>query len=228
MPPRFSPRLDVLPGPQIRLWPDLVQVPTYFALYGGTALALHLGHRTSVDFDFFGSKNIDPDTLLTSVPFLSGAQVVRKSPNTLDVNVQRDGAVKMSFFGVPSLKRLRPPRACPDNQLRIASLLDLAGTKVAVVQNRSESKDYLDIAAIIEDGRVTLPMALSAAQAIYGRQFNPQISLKALSFFGDGDLKSLSQPVRKAIANAVQRVDLQRLPPVLTASPARKSPEMEM
>ena len=49
----FSPRLDILPPPQISLWPELGQVPADFALYGGTALALHLGHRESIDFDFF-------------------------------------------------------------------------------------------------------------------------------------------------------------------------------
>ena len=49
----FSPRLDILPPPQISLWPELGQVPADFALYGGTALALHLGDRESIDFDFF-------------------------------------------------------------------------------------------------------------------------------------------------------------------------------
>jgi hypothetical protein len=51
----FSPRLDVLPATQRRLWPELRGVPPQFVLYGGTALALRLGHRHSVDFDFFSS-----------------------------------------------------------------------------------------------------------------------------------------------------------------------------
>ncbi|MEI7823673.1 MAG: hypothetical protein WCI01_00125 [Chlorobiaceae bacterium] len=45
----FSPDLSILPPPQLRLWPELDATPETFTLYGGTALALRLGHRTSVD-----------------------------------------------------------------------------------------------------------------------------------------------------------------------------------
>jgi hypothetical protein len=51
----FYPSLDVLTAAQLRLWSELSAVPEDFVLYGGTALALHLGHRTSVDFDFFSA-----------------------------------------------------------------------------------------------------------------------------------------------------------------------------
>ena len=61
MPELFTPRLDILPAPQRRLWDELVETPKEFALYGGTAIALQLGHRESVDFDFFGSRSLDPD-----------------------------------------------------------------------------------------------------------------------------------------------------------------------
>lgn len=49
----FSPQLGILPPPQRRLWPELSAVPPSFVLYGGTAIALYLGHRPSVDFGFF-------------------------------------------------------------------------------------------------------------------------------------------------------------------------------
>jgi len=67
----FAPRLDVLPEPQRRLWNELGAVPAEFALYGGTAIALHLGHRRSDDFDFFGRHQFDPAKLATSIPFLA-------------------------------------------------------------------------------------------------------------------------------------------------------------
>lgn len=220
MPPNFTPRLAALPGRQLALWPELSQAPSHFMLYGGTALALHLGHRTSVDFNLFGANDMNPDQMLATMAFLRDATVLRKSANTLDVLVERDGPVKLSFFGVPALKRLRPPHVCPGNNLRVASLLDLAGTKASIVQQRSEAKDYLDIAAIVADGRVTLPMALSAGQAIHGRQFNPQVSLKALSYFGDGDLATLPQATRDIITCAVRRVDPRRLPSVAPAAAA--------
>ena len=59
----FRPRLDILPPAQRRLWDELGSVPEHFVLYGGTALALHLGHRQSEDFDFFADRDIDPDLL---------------------------------------------------------------------------------------------------------------------------------------------------------------------
>ena len=214
----FVPRTDVLPPPQIALWPELNQVPGHFALYGGTALALHLGHRESIDFDFFSVQGIDPDHLLNAIPFLRNAQVLQKAENTLDVSVDRGGAIKVSFFGLPNFRRILQPVICPDNHIQVASLLDLAGTKVSVVQKRSELKDYLDIAALLADGRITLSMALSAGQAIYGSQFNPLISLKALSYFGDVNLQSLPAQSRSLIVDAVRRVDLQRLPSVLPTS----------
>jgi hypothetical protein len=55
----FTPRLDILPPPQRRLWHELAALPAEFVLYGGTALALHLGHRQSVDFGFFGNRPLD-------------------------------------------------------------------------------------------------------------------------------------------------------------------------
>lgn len=48
----FLPHLEVLAAAQRKLWTELSAVPGEFTLYGGTALALHLGHRNSIDFDF--------------------------------------------------------------------------------------------------------------------------------------------------------------------------------
>ncbi len=104
--------------------------------------------------------------------------------NTLSVIVERDGPVQVSFFGVPSLGRLQEPDIVSANGLQIASLLDLAGTMSSVIQVRGEAKDYRDIDALIASG-IDLPHALAAAVAIYGPSFNPQITLKALSYFGD-------------------------------------------
>ena len=56
----FVPNLDILPAAQRTLWPELSATPDNFTLYGGTALALRLGHRASVDFDFFSNDSFDP------------------------------------------------------------------------------------------------------------------------------------------------------------------------
>ena len=113
---------------------------------------------------------------------------------------------------LPRLPRIQPPLVAPDNGLQIASLLDLVGTKASVVQMRAEAKDYIDIDAMLTDGRIDLPAALASARAIYGAQFNPQITLKALSYFEDGNVKTLPDAMKRRLARAATAVDLDRLP----------------
>jgi hypothetical protein len=79
----FHANLDILPPPQRALWDELKALPEEFVLYGGTAIALHLGHRQSVDFDFFGSRPFNPAHLAERIPFLAGAAVTQQAPNTL-------------------------------------------------------------------------------------------------------------------------------------------------
>lgn len=87
------------------------------------------------------------------------------------------------------------------------------------MQQRAEAKDYTDIDAILRGGRIDLPTALASAKAIYGAQFNPQITLKALSFFGDGNVLRLPEATRDHLAKAAREVDLDRLPTI--ARPTR-------
>jgi hypothetical protein len=208
----FYPHLDILPAAQKRLWRELSAVPDEFVLYGGTALALHFGHRTSIDFDFFGGRSLNLEELEASIPFLTDAKIIQREKNTLSAIVDRGEPVKVSFFGVPKLPRLAPPLMAKENNLRIASLLDLAGTKASVIQVRAEAKDYLDIDAFMTLGKINLPTALAAAQMLYGPAFNPEITLKALSFFGDGNLKELPDDLKQRLVAAVREVDLDHLP----------------
>lgn len=203
--------LEILPAPQRRLWAELSLVSPDFILYGGTALALRLGHRASEDFDFFSNQALRPDDLERQIPFLTGAQRLQSSPNTLVSLVERDGPVKVSFFGGLSLKRVRDPEVVDGPGFRVASLLDLAATKVKVVQDRAEAKDYLDLGRLLEEG-VDLAQALGAARAVYGESFNPLLSLKALSYFGDGDLRALPEDLKSRLSGAVKKVDSTKLP----------------
>jgi hypothetical protein len=207
--PPFAPRLDILPTAQAALWRELsAEIPATFTLYGGTALALQLGHRQSIDFDFFGAA-FDPDDLRRSLRFLAAAETVQRAADTLTVRVDRGGPVLVSFFGVPQLGRVQPPLRANGSGLLIASLVDIAGMKASVVQKRAASKDYIDIAALIGAG-IDLSTSLAAGRAIYGASFNPQITLKALSYFDDvGDL-----PVetKRALQDAVRGVDVNAIP----------------
>ena len=105
MPATFEPRLDILPGSQRLLWPELDAVPSDFVLYGGTGLALQLGHRVSEDFDFFSSSGFDPDHLRLRLPFFRDLDPadpdawVNHTRNNLEAFVNRNGVVKVAFFG---------------------------------------------------------------------------------------------------------------------------------
>jgi len=217
----FAPKLSILPTAQRRLWDELGEVPKSFVLIGGTAIALQLSHRASVDYDFLSSEGFDPDLLYVSIPFLKHSQTIQKAANTLTCVVHRGGDVQVSFFGTPNLRLINAPLVAAEIGVRVASLIDLAGMKVAVVQKRAEARDYLDLDAMIVHGAVDLPTALAAASSLYGTAFNPELTLKALSFFGDGNLNSLPAAARERLAAAVRSVDLHRLPEVQRADDRR-------
>ena len=211
---RFAPHLEILPVAQRRLWDELTQLPDEFVLYGGTAFALHLGHRHSIDFDFFSRRDLNFPNLESEIEFLVGANVLQREKNTLSVVVDRGGPVKVSFFGVPRLPQLAQPIVAQENSVKIASLLDLAGTKASVVQVRAEAKDYIDIDALLSVAKIDLPTALSAACVLYGPSFNPQVTLKALSYFDDGNLRGLPEDLKHRLVQAARAVDLDHLPVV--------------
>ena len=111
----FKPRPDALPAPQRALWPELKQVPDHFVLYG-TALALRLGHRQSVDFDFFSSEPVNPERLLDTLPLLRGCQVRQAGENTLTALLNREGGgVFVTFIGALPWRRVNEPLKCADS-----------------------------------------------------------------------------------------------------------------
>ena len=206
----FTPRLDILPAPQRALWPELKQVPGHFVLYGGTALALRVGHRQSVDFDFFTGGSFLPEELL-ALPLLKGAEVIRGRKDLLSLIVQRGGPVKLEFIGGLPNGRVGEPELTDDGVVYVATLHDIAGNKMGAIWNRSEAKDMLDVHALLNSG---MPLAemLAAARAIYGEQFNPMISLRNLGSFADGDLPDVPESVRSVLSRAAGLTSLEHLP----------------
>jgi len=196
----FTPHLHILPAAQRRLWDEFTALPGHFVLYGGTALALRTGSRISEDFDFFTNAPVDALRLHQALPFLRGADLVQSEPGTATFVVDRGGPVNVSFFSVPIGRTGHPDRTARPSLL-VASLLDLAAQKVRVVQVRAEKKDYLDIATLLGEG-VRLAAALGAAKALYP-DFAPLVTLKALSYFGDGDLGTLPADTRQTLTTAV-------------------------
>ena len=143
--PVLVPNLSMLPPPQLNLWREMDTTPEVFTLYGGTALTLRLGHRTSVGFDFFSNAPFDPDYLSSRVPYLKDAVRIQVERDTLTCRVDRGGPVLVSFFGGLDLQQVAARDKVKGMTLHVASLLDIAGTKMAVVQKRAEVKDCLDV-----------------------------------------------------------------------------------
>jgi hypothetical protein len=201
------------------LWPELTATPQDFTLYGGTALALRIGHRQSVDFDFSSNQPFDPDRLMHSLPYLEGAERVQVDSNTLTCRVNRGGSVLVSFFGCLNLGQVAARDQVDGMTLFVASLVDLAATKAAVIQKRAEVKDYLDIDALIRHG-IDLSTMLAAGAVVYGTSFNPLITLKALSYYDD--VPELPPAVRARLGGAATKVDVTMLP---TMTPYSKRPQ---
>jgi Nucleotidyl transferase AbiEii toxin, Type IV TA system len=215
MPPCLEPKLDVLPSAQREIWPSLAPAPqSNFVLYGGTAIALHLGHRESLDFDFFRSDPLDKDQIRANFQFVRGAAVLQDAPETLAVLAKMPGgSVKISFYGGIGFGRVNDPLRTCDGTLLVASLDDLMATKLKATLDRAEAKDYRDIAEMISSG-VSLAAGLSAFKQMFDGE--PAQVLRALGFFEDGDLITLSADDRNVLGNA--RDQIGQLPEVLLRS----------
>jgi hypothetical protein len=184
---------DRLPEPQVRLLPILAPLKKlHFVLYGGTAIALRLGHRQSIDFDFFTDRAMDREAMSASVPALRNAATLQDEKNTWTVHLAgRDGdrPVKVSFFANLGFGRVGHPTPDDHGHLQMASLDDLLGHKLKVLLQRVEAKDYQDIAAMLSAGQ-TLERGLGAAEALFPN-LPPAEALKALVYFKDDGLDDI-------------------------------------
>jgi len=191
--------------------------PKDFVLYGGTALALRLGHRKSIAFDFFSNRPFQALELLGSIAYLGGQSVTQQAENTLSCEIGAGNeAVKISFFGGLSLGQIEAPDRVDSNGVAVASLTDIFAMKCATIPQRNEAKDYLDVHALITLGKIDLARGLASARAIYGRQYNAVMTLQALSYFDDL-ADPLPETTKEELTEAVRSVSLQDLPHI-TAS----------
>jgi hypothetical protein len=195
----FKPHLEVLPLSQKDIWPTLGwTTANRFVLYGGTAIALRFGHRASIDFDFFTDQLLNQSTILQELRKSGTAfHVVQDEKNSLTVATE-PGNVRLSFFGGLGIGRVGVPTLTKDRIVLVASELDLLGTKLKVIMQRAESKDYSDIAQLISAG-VSLIQGLGAARSLYGSVFAPAECLRALTFFDDGDLARVNAENRNVL-----------------------------
>lgn len=205
MPDWLDPKIETLPKAQQEIWPLLAPAAKLsFVLYGGTAVALYLGHRVSIDFDFFRSAVLDKNEIAESFAFMVGARIIQEEANTLVVvATMPSGPVKVSFFGSIAIGRINEPLRTKDANILVASKEDLLATKLKSILDRAEAKDYRDVSAMLTAG-VSLEKGLGAFAEMYGR--DPSLPLRAIGFFKDGDLPTLSKSDQNILRAARDRV----------------------
>ena len=199
----MKPHLEILPPPQRAFWDEHARsIPEGWVLYDGTAIALRYGHRSSVDFDFFSHHALDEDRLRRDLGPLQGGTVVVRRPDTLIVAAPVGGVeVRLSFFGSVGFGRVDKPDQLA-GKFPIASPLDLLATKLKVLLQRIEPKDYLDVEALLRGG-LSINQGVSAALTLFPDQINPLDIAKAVGWFQEGNLDALlSEGVREFLTAA--------------------------
>jgi len=151
-----------------------------FYLAGGTALALQLGHRISVDLDWMHDKPI-PETLLPAVEkAYAGRQLDVRVNNGAELTFLADG-LKVTFLHYPF------PLLFPKvefEKVSLAAVRDIAGMKAYAIGRRATFKDYVDVYFILKHS-VDLNTIISIAQKKYGNVFDPRLFLEQLVYFDD-------------------------------------------
>jgi len=215
--PLLDPEVAILPDLQAALWPLLGDVPEPFVLYGGTGLALRLGHRTSVDFDFFSAAPFVPTDLLQELGWLGRVTINDAAPNNLIITTA--SGVNLSFFGDMRIAAVAEPSLVEENGVVIASVFDLAGTKAKTILDRSEWRDYVDIATLLRHGQ-TIPDIVGYAVTIFEPifEFPAAVFLRSLAWFGDGTASDLPDDMKRELERAAVDAAHEEIPAVVPYS----------
>lgn len=176
-------------------------------LAGGSALALHLGHRRTVDLDWFTKNTVEPDVLLADLRGIG--RPVEVAQNDEGTFLGRVGAVQYSVF--------RYRYDVVDVPLEyggctIASVRDIAAMKMTAIVQRATKRDYVDLHAILVTARVPLSAIVATMRQKYpGLQ--PTTAVRALTHFSDVEkqlmpemlVKTTWEDVKRGLARVVER-----------------------
>jgi predicted nucleotidyltransferase component of viral defense system len=156
-----------------------------FNLVGGTALALQLGHRISVDLDFFSLHDFDGDVILFELQKIFNLNVTMNKANQLMLNVEyppkSDLVVKLDILKYPY-----PLISSIINfdDIRLLAIEDIIPMKLSAIANRGAKKDFYDIYFLLNQ------FSLKEMLSLFSQKF-PNIShfhlLKSLVYFDDAD-----------------------------------------
>jgi predicted nucleotidyltransferase component of viral defense system len=178
-----------------------------FILVGGTALALQLGHRVSLDLDFFGSGEVFSDEFLESAHSLGDIRLMSRSRNVLVVEVN---GVKVHFvnYRYPFLKP-----SVITGIIRLASLEDIGAMKLSAITGRGRKRDFTDLFFLLNHFTLTSLLDFYRQKYPDGSDF---LVLRSLTYFGDADLDGDSKLliptewslVKKRILAEVRKLEL--------------------
>lgn len=167
-----------------------------FYLAGGTALALQIGHRISVDFDLFSQTEI-PENLLAKTKRVYANDAITPSVNNKEELTVFAGNIKITFLYYPFPVAGSLVEA---SGISLLSVPEIGATKAYTIGRRGSYKDYVDIHAIISGRHATLEQILHLAEQKFGSEFNDRLFLEQLIYLDDIEdtaIKFLSHPASK-------------------------------
>jgi hypothetical protein len=172
---------NILSNRQKELLPIVKSFGREFYLVGGTAIALHLGHRQSIDFDLFKNGRLKRKSILNKIQtFNYQFTITRNVEEHLDVIVND---VKFTFFDYPFKV---DANLHFDKIIKVPDLLTLGAMKAYALGRRSKWKDYVDLYFILKD-YYNLEQITLKANSIFGDMFSEKLFRAQLSYFEDID-----------------------------------------
>ena len=191
---------EIFSEKQLDLLPLVKEFTREFYLVGGTAIALYLGHRRSIDFGLFKYSAIHPARLVSKISSFGLPYIVtRRVSEQLNVIVND---VTFTFFEYPF--KIEAKTGFEDI-FRLPSLLDLAAMKAYALGRRSKWKDYVDFYFLLKD-YFTINQISERSVEIYNQMFSQKLFRAQLCFFKDIDD---SEPV-EFLSVAPSKVDIQQ------------------
>jgi hypothetical protein len=159
-----------------------------FYLAGGTALALQIGHRKSLDLDWFSQKNFSPSQLKRDLSFKGRLTVETEDEKTLNCIWQ---GVKLSFFFYP-YRLLFPLINFNNYDIKLADERDIAGMKIDAISSRGSRKDFIDLYFLLSE--YSLKELLNLFDQKYAKiKYNRFHILKSLVYFIEAELEPMPE-----------------------------------
>ena len=170
---------EILTKEQVEIFPLLAEFSKDFGLVGGTAIALYLGHRRSIDFDLFCNEKLKNQNILRKIS--KNLKIDMIIVNKLDELTIIAKGVKITFFNYPYKINYSQNIA---NVIKMPDLLTLTAMKAFALGMRSKWKDYVDLYFIIKD---CFPISeiSKRGEEIFGREFNEKLFRTQLVYFED-------------------------------------------